>query len=227
MFKHAYTIGQIFLIYSTLYLIGLVLAPGWLTTYWKWTLLPVLMLAVVITPPQPVRPWLLAALGFSWLGDIIISFAPRKDIYFLGGVVCFLFAHLCYLRLFWLSMAEHVQSRGYPTWAWSLVAIFTTVFLVLMLPKLGAMSVPVIVYSLVISAMLIFALKAWAHWPLHAGNLIVAGAASFALSDTVLAVDKFHTSFPFASVLIMATYLFAQWALTQGILSLNQRRHAA
>jgi uncharacterized membrane protein YhhN len=227
MHKRFIVFGQLFLIYSTVYLIALLIGPEWLVFWWKWSLLPVLIVAVLTLPNFSSKGWLLIALTFSWLGDIVISFAPQGEWYFIGGLVCFLLAHLSYIKLFWESIREHVQSRGYPTWAWSMVILFSVALLVLLIPKLGALRLPVILYALIISTMCIIAFKGWAHWQIDAGTWIVAGACSFVLSDSLLAINKFHTPLPFASLLIMATYLFAQWALVHGIAHLNPRVYAA
>jgi uncharacterized membrane protein YhhN len=45
----------------------------------------------------------------------------------------------------------------------------------------------------------------------------VIGALLFALSDSILAINKFHTSIHFAGVLIMLTYGLAQLFLVKGI----------
>jgi uncharacterized membrane protein YhhN len=47
-------------------------------------------------------------------------------------------------------------------------------------------------------------------------SLFIAGSALFVISDSVLAFNKFHTSFPMASAIIMATYGGAQWLITKG-----------
>jgi uncharacterized membrane protein YhhN len=71
------------------------------------------------------------------------------------------------------------------------------------------MRIPVIVYGLVISAMLLFAL--------HAGATDYAvGAVLFVLSDSILALNKFHTSFLLAGSLIMLTYGLAQYFIVTG-----------
>ena len=206
---------------SLLYIVGLILLQETVVFYLKFALIPVLILAVFTSSAFEFKNLLLAALAFSWLGDIVLSYAPQGELFFIIGLIAFLIAHIFYILLFYRSINKTVQSRGYPSWAWSMLVIYVCVLLALLFPHLGPLKIPVCIYALVIGMMLGMAIRGWAHWPLAAGASIVLGASSFVLSDTTLAINKFYTPLPWASVLIMSTYLFAQWALVRGMLSMQ------
>jgi uncharacterized membrane protein YhhN len=55
-------------------------------------------------------------------------------------------------------------------------------------------------------------------WPKPASIYLFTGAISFVLSDSILAFNKFYQPVPLSGFLIMATYLYAQWALVRSCL---------
>jgi uncharacterized membrane protein YhhN len=95
--------------------------------------------------------------------------------------------------------------------------------LAILLPSLGDLKIPVFVYALVISTMLLFAFKGFLIWKEPANWYILLGAIIFVSSDSILAFDKFYVQIMHGSFLIMVTYLLAQYLIVKGILSLNQK----
>ena len=91
-------------------------------------------------------------------------------------------------------------------------------------PKLGPLTVPVVVYAVVISTMLFFALKGSYQWKSIPYHFVLIGAVFFISSDSILAFNKFYQPIPYASFLIMITYLAAQYGIVWGILNLNQKK---
>lgn len=63
-------------------------------------LLPVLLIAVYFSESFSTRKILVTALIFSWIGDVILLFADKGEIYFILGLVAFLVSHLFYIVLF-------------------------------------------------------------------------------------------------------------------------------
>ena len=124
-------------------------------------------------------PWLLvAALALSALGDLFIS--RDGEAAFLAGLGSFLCAHIAYVALFW----------GVAGGASPIFAIAFGVYAVCMLrwlwPHLAEMKAPVCAYIAVIYAMGVVAAGApVALWP------VIAGAALFVISDSVLAAETF------------------------------------
>ncbi|MNR29801.1 YhhN-like protein [compost metagenome] len=78
------------------------------------------------------------------------------------------------------------------------------------------MKLPVMVYTFVISMMMMMAAFRNQRVNTLSFNLILAGALCFLLSDSILAYNKFVKGFDFAGVLIMASYMAAQYLITMG-----------
>ena len=127
-------------------------------------------------------PWLLiAALALSALGDLFISRDGEGA--FLAGLGSFLLAHVAYVALFWAAVGG-AQALS------SVVAVPFAVYAAAMLrwlwPHLAGMTAPVCAYIAVIYAMGVVAAAApLTLWPM------IAGAALFVISDSVLAAETF------------------------------------
>jgi uncharacterized membrane protein YhhN len=98
------------------------------------------------------------------------------------------------------------------------------VMLSVLLPSLGDLKIPVIVYAIILSTMLLFAFKGYFKWNSPANIYILVGAIIFVSSDSILAFDKFYEPIKFNSLLIMATYITAQYLIVVGILKLNKKK---
>ena len=127
-------------------------------------------------------PWLLiAALALSALGDLFIS--RDGEAAFLAGLGSFLAAHIAYVALFWGVVGGF--SALSPVVA-VLFAIYAIAMLRWLWPHLAEMKAPVCAYIAVIYAMGVTAAAAPVSlWP------IIAGAAMFVISDSVLAAETF------------------------------------
>jgi uncharacterized membrane protein YhhN len=208
---------KVFLAVSGLYLIGLVALPeSPILFYAKFALLPILLLVARSDSGYLAKNLLLLALFFSWVGDVIIAYAKVRELYFLLGLAAFLIAHVCYIFLFRSSVSQYKQHSAYPKAAYIALGLYLVGFLTVLFPTLGGLKIPVMVYACVIGAMLGMSMYGLAHWPRTPGLWILVGAASFVMSDSILAFNKFYTPIPLASLWIMSTYLFAQYAITRG-----------
>jgi uncharacterized membrane protein YhhN len=52
----------------------------------------------------------------------------------------------------------------------------------------------------------------------QAGRVMMFGALLFIISDSILAVNKFYSSFNYAGILIMLTYALAQLFIVMGVM---------
>jgi uncharacterized membrane protein YhhN len=80
------------------------------------------------------------------------------------------------------------------------------------------MLIPVLIYMLVILTMAITAFWRNASVGKWSYVLVFFGALFFMMSDSLLAINKFHTALPLANVSIMLTYALAQFLIVFGIL---------
>lgn len=172
------------------------------------------------------KKFLLTALTFSWIGDVILLFAHRNKIYFISGLIAFLISHAAYIITF--NKQLKIRNRKSKAVFWigvTVIIVYLMTMLAILLPSLGDLKIPVFVYALVISTMLLFAFKGFLVWEEPANWYILLGAIIFVSSDSILAFDKFYigASITQASFLIMLTYLGAQYLIVKGILRLNQK----
>ncbi|MDI1317366.1 lysoplasmalogenase [Flavobacterium sp.] len=215
---------QVFIAFGLLYAILLLTENTTLTWYLKPLLLPFLFYAVVKSESYETKKWLLSALFFSWIGDCILLFADKGELYFIFGLVSFLIAHLLFIILFTKQKSENKHFKNGAFWLGFMAVIgYLVSMLSLLLPTLGDLKIPVSIYAFTISIMLIIALKGAVNWKNNAKYLVFIGALFFVISDSILALDKFYSPIESASYSIMITYLIAQFCITKGILDLNQK----
>jgi len=173
-----------------------------------------LMLPVVLTAEVSgfLGPVFAAALGFSAAGDVLLI-KPHR---FLAGLLAFLVAHLFYVAAFYDLLHQFDLWPRYvtmlPLTAWGGVLFW------LLRPRLGRLAMPVLVYISIVTLMVWLALEL--HFFLHSVGsfLLAAGALAFALSDTVLALNRFRTPFVSAQAIVLGSYFSAQVCLAFGVL---------
>jgi uncharacterized membrane protein YhhN len=166
----------------------------------------------------------LAALFFSWLGDIFLLFENKSGIYFILGLSAFLTAHVLYIIYFSKIQSETISFfRKRPVMFLAVVA-YVIELLYLLWPQLGPMKLPVFIYSLVIGSMLTVALWQYGKLPRSTALLFIIGAMLFVLSDSALALNRFYKPHPYNGILVMSTYVAAQVFLTLGSIA-HLRQH--
>jgi alkenylglycerophosphocholine/alkenylglycerophosphoethanolamine hydrolase len=158
---------------------------------------------------RPGAPRTLIALGLllGAVGDVLLAW-PRD--HFVAGLVAFLASHLCYIGAF-----VHQERSPAPLWLLPFGAVGATMFAVVY-PGLGTMWLPVAAYVVVIAAM------AWRAGALvgrvSGGEAAVLGAALFLMSDSMLAFNKFRSTFPFAGEAVMVSYWAAQFWIARSVM---------
>jgi uncharacterized membrane protein YhhN len=161
--------------------------------------------------------WFAAGLLFSMAGDIFLML-PREQ--FIAGLVAFLLAHLCYLGGFNptlppLNLLSLVLALIVAITA---AQIFRRVAGGLDTSGQSALKLPVLVYTIVISLMLLSALLTLLRpeWLPVPALLVSAGAMLFFLSDTFLAWNKFVTTLPNGKLRVIITYHMGQILIVLG-----------
>jgi uncharacterized membrane protein YhhN len=168
-----------------------------------------------------LKSWVIGALVFSWLGDVLLLFESRDPLYFILGLSAFLLAHVAYIVFF--NRLRRVEGITIKPLLFLPVLIYYIGLISLLYSNLGGMKLPVVVYGAVISTMLAAAFHLKAIRGSRAGALFVLGAALFVLSDSLLAVNKFLQSFAGAGLLIMLTYGLAQFFIVRGSILVFQK----
>ncbi|WP_339712534.1 lysoplasmalogenase [uncultured Kriegella sp.] len=165
----------------------------------------------------------LSALFFSLLGDIFLIFDHGSNLYFISGLVSFLFAHILYTIVF-LQQSSRKKSLG----SWLITLLFlgygATLF-VLLQGSLDQLKLPVIIYILAILVMAVSAYGRREKVNAISFNLVFLGALFFMASDTLLAIDKFMFDVPWSSFAVMGTYATAQFLIVKGLLYENMKKN--
>jgi uncharacterized membrane protein YhhN len=146
-------------------------------------------------------------------------FEKINPLFFIIGLLCFLISHLFYIVIFNnIRKDKNIRIRW---WVIFIILGYYGILLTSLFPHLGELKIPVAIYGAVISTMLFVALQLL-YKKSNANLLIVMGAVLFIASDSILAFNKFYSSFIAAGLLIMLTYAFAQYFITKGIVSYSK-----
>ena len=161
-----------------------------------------------------LKKWIIFALLFSWLGDVLLMFHLEDSLFFLLGLSSFLIAHIFYILFFhFVRIKEMVKGRWYLL---LIVAIYYAVIITILSLYLGDMKLPVRIYAVVISFMFLLAMHMVFIKKRTTGLWMMAGALLFIISDSLLAINKFYQPFEMAGFFVMSTYGLAQLFLTEG-----------
>lgn len=159
------------------------------------------------------RPWLCVALLFSGFGDVLLA-QPLWANGFVLGLGAFLIAHVAYFMVFW----PHRQRwAAIPMWrrvALVLVWLGAVGSYTLYWPRLGALTVPVACYIIVLGMMASSALLARL-----TGEWAATGALLFTVSDALIGTDRFVGPVPGQTYAVWVLYALAQLLLCAGILA--------
>jgi uncharacterized membrane protein YhhN len=213
-----------FLIISGINLFLISMSYDTLSLCLKPFLMPSLFLYVYLNDSFPTKKILLLALTFSWVGDVLLIFTNNNPWFFITGLLAFLTAHIFYIVLF--SKLGILKPYKNNPFFW--IGIFLTVFylksiLEMLLPSLGPLKIPVSFYALTISVMLGFAWRGFISWNNNYRFYILFGAIAFIASDSFLAINKFQSPINNAPILIMSTYLAAQFGIVYGVIRFNSQ----
>ncbi|MDH1869956.1 lysoplasmalogenase, partial [Ectopseudomonas oleovorans] len=158
-------------------------------------------------PAGTYRRWICIGLVFSLAGDILLDWPGDLFVFGLGA---FLIGHLAYLR-------AYVSDSRLPALPALLLALIAggAMFAILASSGLGELLIPVACYATAISLMLWRALARIGHPDLQPGStwLAAVGAVLFVLSDSLIGIDRFVTSFDAAPYAIILTYWLGQWGI--------------
>lgn len=158
--------------------------------------------------------WFAAGLFFSLLGDILLLFPDRL---FLPGLAVFLLGHLFYIIGFCQPFPNYFKWE-FAAFVVLILMAGRQVFLRLSTGLVGkneGLRVPVLVYSIVISVMLLTASSTLVRleWAFEPALLAAFGALSFYISDAILAWIKFVAPIKNGRVMNIAAYHLGQFLI--------------
>ncbi|WP_440073260.1 lysoplasmalogenase [Streptosporangium sp. OZ121] len=174
-------------------------AVEWVT---KGLLMPLLAAWVAARHgPPPV----VAGLLFSGAGDVALQFDAGAGVFVLG-MGLFAVAHACYVTYFVRGGAlPELRRRPHVPAAYAVVWV---ILITVLWPGLGALRIPVAVYSLILTATAVTALGY--------GPRAGLGGALFLLSDALIAFRLAGVEVPHSGIWVMLSYIAAQFLIASG-----------
>ena len=167
-----------------------------------------------------VSLWFGLGIIFSLAGDILLMLS--LDRFFIFGLVAFLLAHLAYVIGF------NVSLPAFSVWGIVFAVMVSLGGTRIIRRILGALAskgqarlrMPIIVYSMVISIMLLSAMLKLMDitWDAGAAVLVSGGAFLFYISDIILAWTKFVTPIQHGRIYNIAAYHLGQIMLIAGVI---------
>lgn len=184
----------------------------------KALIIPVLMIILILNARATWNRYhtmILLALVFSWFGDILLDVPVNYADLFIPGLICFLLAHVMYLTVFFATKgADFILKKR--TCLFLPVALYGILLLWILYPDLGAMKLPVTIYTVVILTMVCGAINRYGKVNFRSWLIVLIGALLFLLSDSGIAINKFLHPFYGSQVFIMSTYVAAQYLIVMG-----------
>lgn len=204
----------VFLIVSLLDVVGIVFEIPLLIHTFKPLIIPSLLVVYVFSVRKRNNTYI-AALIFSFLGDSFLMY--EGDLYFMIGLISFLIAHI----LFIIIVLKRIQNPKMAT-----VVVSSLPFLVLFVGLLGVLYnsldellIPVIIYGLTISLFGTVSLIDYLNKQCNSSLLMLIGASIFIVSDSILAINKFYVATKVFAILVMITYIIAQYFIFKSMMS--------
>lgn len=171
--------------------------------------------------------YLYLAMLFSFFGDVLLMFMDQGEIYFIAGLTAFLFA-----QVFYVISYRHYRYKGSNVTGWHIRMIFSFIIIayavilwISLYAHLGEMLLPVTLYTLTIFAMVIMAIFRYNRTSPWSFYLVFSGAVIFLLSDSIIAINKFMQPVSYERILVISTYMIAQFLITTGMAEhINHRK---
>jgi uncharacterized membrane protein YhhN len=178
----------------------------------KCCLMPALLIFYLLGTEIILIP-VIAALIFSWAGDIFLI-NKDKQIFFKLGLAAFLVSHIFYIIAF-LSLAKTINIIAL------VISLVIAVPLGLVILKtLNAsppMKVPVAVYAVAIILMSISALQLLLSHPGFPETIVFLASIIYIFSDTFMAYLLFHGKPKYFNFITMIPYIIAQGGIIAGL----------
>lgn len=169
---------------------------------------------------QPPSKIVLLAVIFSCAGDTLLMFQGKDGNFFMFGLGAFLVAHIFYILAYRQHQSADTSNelQGLQKIRYAFPILLSGTGLVVVLyNRLGGMKIPVLIYAIVLTGMVLAALFRFGKTSSSSFALVFGGAILFMISDSLIAINKFLEPLPMAGVWIMITYIVAQYLIITGL----------
>lgn len=148
--------------------------------------------------------FIIAGLLFALIADTFLMIEEMS--FFKHGLLFFLLTHVCYIYA--LSIGYTISSADLIILVF--IAMFAVMYYVMIHRTQGKRNIPVMLYMLVLSLVLMFGVGAFIKSFSQKSILIMAAAILFTISDAVLAYNQFVRKIPHSTVVTWSLYAPAQ-----------------
>jgi uncharacterized membrane protein YhhN len=161
------------------------------------------------------------AFAFSWMGDILLMFGDKGFVFFILGLGSFLVAQIVYVFLFLRTInlsGKKPFLKKIPYWLIIYIAYGLIVYTILYSRLDPVLRMSVFVYMVALLSMSSMALNRLGNVHPISFRYIFIGSLFFVISDTLIAINKFLLPIPYEGILIMSSYICAQYLIMRGLL---------
>ena len=206
----------VFVLVSILDIVGIIFSIPILVYIFKPLIIFSLIFLYTFSLPKRLK-WYTIALEFSFFGDVLLLFSG--EYFFMAGLISFLMAHILFIKII-VNRIKEVHFSKIIVSAIPFLAVFSLLIFTLK-DSLHEMLWPVVIYGLTISTFGIVSLIDFLNTKSKMSMLMLFGAIIFMISDSLLAINKFYNPAHLHEVIIMATYIFAQYLIFRSMLQQN------
>ena len=206
-----------FIIFSLIDFFGIYLEKQWMVYLAKPMLMTTLFGYYYLNKKSDNLFFVLGLL-FSLFGDLFLL--GSGELYFILGLIFFLIAHVFYIIMVFKILLE-IRLKDFMIAGIPYLLLFLILINVLY-DGLGSMKIPVIIYAMTISFLGVFSLLLFLQSRTKTSLLLLFGVLIFITSDTILALNLFYEKQSFYPILIMTTYVMAQFLICKFVLNLNK-----
>ncbi len=222
---------SIILNFIYLLIVALVLvATIWDIQWLHYVSMPLVMIwiTVIFTAEAkrlPNRGLVVAAFFFSWLGDVLLMLSADNEMLFFAGVGGFFVSQIMYIMVF--TKFSVAGTKGFVAQKPYLLLpylVYLVGVLAYLFPHIEGMMIPIVIlYATSLIGMSVAALNRKGRMDPSGFSLLFTGSLFFVVSDSILAINKFATPIPQEGLLVLSTYVIAQFLIMQGLVrSSNQ-----
>jgi uncharacterized membrane protein YhhN len=172
------------------------------------------------THREPHRWLVILAFFFSWIGDLLLMFSWKNELFFFSGIGGFFLSQITYIlafRKYRLTPGRSLLSRQ-PLWLAMFVLILASIYWLIWPGLEGIMKPVVLIYAMSLVGMSVAAFNRYGLTGMRSFWITFSGSLLFMASDSLLAIFKFLNDIPHGGFLVMVTYIAAQYLIMRGMI---------
>jgi len=208
----------VFVLASILDIIGIIFSIQILVYIFKPLIILSLLFLYVFSLPKRLK-WYVMALELCFFGDVFLMFSG--ELFFIAGLVSFLIAHVLFIKIV-ISRIKEVNFLKIIFSTLPFLSVFSLLIFTLK-DSLHEMLWPVIIYGLTIATFGIVSLISYLETKSNKSIWMLIGAIVFMVSDSLLAINKFQNPAHSLEVIVMATYVLAQYFIYRSMISETEK----